>query len=132
MCLISVSRQLDEPEQKRFYKIMKAIRRKGQPTCYRFLERSNCRPLEKGVVRHAKSGRITIYSRCTAYYDYSYRAGFHGYVNFGSACSAYRQISRHRSVVIVLCTGLVHTVGYQQGEVYVVSTMKILREIKPK
>jgi len=121
MCLREVNRKLDKPVQKRFYKVMRVLRRKGQPTRYGFKMRRSCRPLEKGVVRHARNGWLTAYDGLT------YRSGFHGYTTLNTAQA---HVLR-RNEAVVLCTGLVHTIGDQSGDdVCVASTMKILKESK--
>ncbi len=129
MCLREIIEKLDKPVQKRFYKIMIRFQRKGQAVHYGFKTREGCRPLEKGVVRHAVGGWLT-----NNQFGIAYRAGFHGYTTLADAFSSMSKLACRREV-IVLCTGLVHTIGYQSyqfSKVYVASTLKILKEIEPK
>ena len=141
MCLSRVSRELVKPKTMQFYKVMYRTRRKGNCNLYKFSVMSHCKPLTKGVVRHGSVGSINLPTDGFDLHPDSYRAGFHGYTDVRPAAHHLRY-SRHRTQryryrlrnkgypVVVLCEGLVHTIGNQRGKrVVVAETMKILREI---
>lgn len=137
MCLSTVNKRLTEPKWMQFYKVMYRIRRKGDCNLYRFKIRKDCKPIVKGKEYRSSAGYIgSVLS------DARYPAGYHGYTNLRQA----QQVSRfslqgrgwdrrkfHRDnayPVIVLCEGLVHTIGNDRDKRTVVAkTMKILREI---
>lgn len=137
MCLNTVNKRLTEPKQMQFYKVMMRIRRKGKCNLYRFKIRDSCKPIVKGKEYRSSAGHIgSVLS------DARYPAGYHGYTNLRQAQRASRFSLQgrwwdcrkfHRDnayPVIVLCEGLVHTIGNDRDRrTAVARTMKILREI---
>lgn len=138
MCLSTINKRLSEPKRMQFYKVMYRIRRKGDCNLYRFKIRKDCKPVVKGPEYKASVGYIDIDTLACVRYP----AGYHGYTNLRQAQRAGR-ISRWERrwncrnfyqgkgyPVVILCEGLVHTIGNDKGRRTVVArTMKILREI---
>jgi len=131
MCLYKVTKVYKEPKRMLFYKVMKRERRKGKLNLYRFPYRYGIPGITKGKIYRAVSGRA--FTR--GYRMREYQVGFHAFASLKMAARRVqtdpdlRKRSGNRKVVL-LCEGLVHTVGTQwDSRIVVASEMKILREI---
>jgi len=143
MCLSRVTTVHEKPKLKQFYKVMYRVRRKGKPNLYHFQFRS-CGPITKDETRRSSKYTIRVSSNSNSWYSKisEYWAGFHGYTSLRRAArNIPLQPNRRKTCerkfkgltarrVVVLCEGLVRTVGSQGfSRVVVADSMKILREV---
>lgn len=118
---------------------------------YYFTWRHGLKGIMKGVERRSSTQKIeTLNSKLGLTTELEltirksfYRSGFHAYTNLYSAARRVPTDSKRRRreflhgnskhLVVVLCEGLVRTVGFQNNcQVVVADIMKILREIPLK
>jgi len=124
MCLESIQEKLTRPKKMKFYKVFEFGTKKV------YYGECRCRKTQRKIGHIYREKSKKEIEACSGK---RYRRGFHGFITLKAAKKWSGNGTFTFSDKIILCEGMVRTIGKQCGSKTVVAdTMELIREVKVK